>query len=482
MEYNIVKTLAIEGISGMGSFADRIEELAALEEQFAESQATMVVIYGRRRIGKTALITEFIRDKRALYFLATEESEEQNRVTFQRQVAAFTGDELLGQVSVDNWDILFDRLTQDGERLVVALDEFQYLGKANPAFPSVFQHLWDTMLSKRNVMVILCGSLISLMESQVLSYSSPLYGRRSAQICMRQIPFRFYRDFFSENIARRELVELYSVTGGVPKYIESFKGVQDVYRGIEKSVLNSSSYLYDEPNFLLSKEVSEVGTYFSILRAVAEGNRKSGEIAAALNVKQTGLSKYLKVLERLDVLERVVPVTELNPEKSKKGLYRIKDNYLRFWFRFVFPQMGLLETGRRDEALKAIRRSFVDGQVVYVYEDVCRDRLWDLGAEGALPFMPERVGAWWGARDVELDVVGLNAEEGRAVFGESKFWSKPVGVSVLRHLEEQAQKALRDASFQRYRKAPVYVIFSASGFTDDLRALADERADVLLSE
>ena len=124
---------------------------------------------------------------------------------------------------------------------------------------------------------------------------------------MKQIPFRFYRDFFSKEIGRRELVELYSVTGGVPKYIESFRGVDDVYRGIEKSVLNSSSYLYDEPNFLLSKEVSEVGTYFSILKAVAAGNRKSGEIAAALNVRQTGLSKYLKVLERLDVLERVVP-------------------------------------------------------------------------------------------------------------------------------------------------------------------------------
>lgn len=462
------------------AFVDRTEELAALEEQFADHQAAMVVIYGRRRIGKTALITEFVRDKRALYFLATEESEEQNRAAFQKQVAAFTGDELLGQVSVDNWDVLFDRLTSDGERLVVALDEFQYLGKANPAFPSVFQRIWDTMLSKRNVMVILCGSLISLMESQVLSYSSPLYGRRTAQVRMKQIPFRFYRDFFSKEIGRRELVELYSVTGGVPKYIESFRGVDDVYRGIEKSVLNSSSYLYDEPNFLLSKEVSEVGTYFSILKAVAAGNRKSGEIAAALNVRQTGLSKYLKVLERLDVLERVVPVTEENPEKSKKGLYRIKDNYLRFWFRFVFPQMGLLETGRRAEALKTIRNNFVDGQVAYVYEDVCRDRLWDAGAEGALPFMPERVGAWWGARDVGLDVVGLGAEEGRAVFGECKFWARPVGANVLRHLEEQARKALDDPSFRRFGGPPVYVLFSIGGFTDEVRSEARARKDVLL--
>ena len=466
----------------MDTFVDRVEDMATLDEQFASRQAAMVVIYGRRRVGKTALIAEFMRGKRGLYFLATEESEEQNRAAFQRQVAAFLGDDLLAQTSVDNWDILFDRLTQVDERLIIALDEFQYLGKANQAFPSVFQRIWDTMLSKRNVMVILCGSLVSLMESQVLSYSSPLYGRRTAQIRMKQIPFRFYSDFFAQGTRYRDLVERYSVTGGVPKYIESFKDELDIYRAIAKNVLSSNSYLYDEPNFLLSKEVSEVGTYFSILRAVAMGNRKGGDIAAALNVKQTSLSKYLKVLERLDVLERVVPVTELQPKKSKKGLYRIKDNYLRFWFRFVFPQMGLLETGRAEEALRVIRKNFVDAQASYVYEDVCRDRLWDLGAQGAIPFMPNRVGSWWGARDVELDVVGLNTEEGRAVFGECKFLTNPAGVSVLNHLEEQAKKALKDAAFGPYRNEPAFAIFSIGGFTDELRALACERNDVYLFE
>ena len=170
----------------MQHFVDRIEDLTTLEEQFAEPEATFVVIYGRRRVGKTALITEFLKDKRGLYFLATEESEEQNRAAFQQQVAAFTNDSLLAQVRVDNWDVLFDRLTQSEERLIIAIDEFQYLGKANPAFPSIFQRIWDTLLSHRNVMVILCGSLISLMEGQVLSYQSPLYGRRTAQIRMKQ--------------------------------------------------------------------------------------------------------------------------------------------------------------------------------------------------------------------------------------------------------------------------------------------------------
>ena len=342
------------------AFVDRIEELAALEEQFADHQAAMAVIYGRRRIGKTALITEFVRDKRALYFLATEESEEQNRAAFQKQVAAFTGDELLGQVSVDNWDVLFDRLTSDGERLVVALDEFQYLGKANPAFPSVFQRIWDTMLSKRNVMVILCGSLISLMESQVLSYNSPLYGRRTAQVRMKQIPFRFYRDFFTKEIGRRELVELYSVTGGVPKYIESFRGVDDVYRGIEKSVLNSSSYLYDEPNFLLSKEVSEVGTYFSILKAVAAGNRKSGRVFYVGN-QRANFRCYFPVFYGLHDGARVASFTACQNQYShffqKLPILRTQKTFRIFRATPLFLKSAFWCRGRRCRRNKKARWS-----------------------------------------------------------------------------------------------------------------------------
>ncbi|MEC4273681.1 ATP-binding protein [Adlercreutzia sp. R25] len=466
----------------MGTFVDRADELATLEEQFVSDEASMVIIYGRRRVGKTALITEFLKERRGLYFLATEESEEQNRFAFQKEAAAFCEDDLLAQVTVDNWDILFDRLTQGSQKTVIALDEFQYLGKANPAFPSIFQRIWDTMLSKRNVMVILCGSLISLMESQTLSYSSPLYGRRTAQIRMKQIPFRFYHEFFSQNLDRRALVERYSVTGGVPKYIESFKEPTDIYQAIANKVLNPNSYLFDEPNFLLSKEVVEAGSYFSILKAIAAGRRKGGEIASALRVKQTNLSKYLKVLERLDVLTRDVPVTELNPEKSKKGLYRITDNYLKFWFSFLFPNRGLLETGRSSEVLSIIEKSFIDQQVAFAYEDICRDRLWDASLQGLLPFKVNRVGSWWGAADVELDVVGLSTEEGRAVFGECKFWKSPVGVNVLNHLEEQASKALKTSAFGPYRDSPQYVLFSISGFTAELREVALRRGDVLLLE
>ena len=466
----------------MKKFIDRVKDMETLNQQFQMDEAALVVVYGRRRIGKTALITEFLRNKQGIYFLATEESEEQNRNAFRQQVAEFTGDELLAQVTVDNWDILFERLTSSAdaqERMVIAIDEFQYLGKANPAFPSVFQRIWDTVLSKRNVIVVLCGSLISLMYGQTLSSDSPLYGRRTAQIHMRQIPFNCYHEFFPKRMGQRELVELYGVTGGVPKYIESFLGTgatDDVFKAIEQSVLNPNSYLFEEPNFLLSKEVNEVGSYFSILRAIAAGNSKSGDISKVLGVKQTGLTRYLKALEDLDILERVVPVTETNPSKSKKGLYRIKDNFLRFWFRFVFPKKGLLETGQTKKVLGDIKKNFVSAQAAYVYEEVRRQWLWEVQA----PIPLDKVGAWWGAQDIEFDVVGLNKELGRAVFGECKFWNKPVGTSELVHLEAQVARALKEPAFKDYRNEPVYVFFSIGGYSDAMKKAAAEREDLFL--
>ena len=189
------------------------------------------------------------------------------------------------------------------------IDEFHYIGKSNPAFPSVFQRIWEEILKTRSVMVILCGSLISMMESQTLAYNSPLYGRRTAQIRLKQIPFRYYKHFFPDKDENR-LIEMYSVTGGVHKYIESFSECNDIYEAIEKNILNPMGYLYDEPHFLLQQEVTEIGSYFSVIKAIATGNSKLSSIATVLEVKSTSLTKYLKTLIDLDILEREVPITE----------------------------------------------------------------------------------------------------------------------------------------------------------------------------
>lgn len=462
----------------MKRFVDREQEMATLQREYDRDGSSLVVLYGRRRVGKTTLISEFIRDKKALFFLASEESESQNRLAFQEKTADFLNSELLKNVEVKSWDVLFRAImdTHFDSKPVIVLDEFQYLGKSNPAFPSVFQRIWEEILKDRQVMVILCGSLISMMQSQTLAYDSPLYGRRTAQIRLKQIPFAYYHEFFPEK-SRKELIEMYAVTGGVPKYIELFSQSKDIYSAIETCVLNRSGYLYDEPHFLLQQEVSEVGSYFSIIKAIAAGNTKLSAIAGVLEVKSTSLTKYLKTLMDLDILEREVPVTEDSPEKSKKGLYKIKDNYLRFWFAFVYPNMSFIESGHGRIVMDKIRKSLVRNHIAFVYEDVCRERMWEMNAEGVWPFYFSKLGRYWDSKE-EIDIAAIDPDGKNLILGECKYWQEPVGVSVLRELEAKA----KTVSWENEKRKTWFVLFSVNGFTEELRAEAETRTDLQLCE
>ena len=462
----------------MEKFIDREMEMDTLQSEYDRSGSALVILYGRRRVGKTTLISEFIKDKNALFFLASGECEAQNRLAFKDKAAEFIDSDLLRAAEVKNWDVIFKAImdTPFDKKPVIVIDEFQYIGKSNPAFPSIFQRIWEEILKDRQVMVILCGSLISMMESQTLAYSSPLYGRRTAQIRLTQIPFRYYAEFFPRK-SRRECIEMYAVTGGVPKYIELFSESKDIYTSIGRNVLNRSGYLYDEPNFLLQQEVSEVGSYFSVIRAIAAGNSKLSAIASALEVKATSLSKYLQTLIDRDILEREVPATEENPAKSKKGLYRIKDNYIRFWFAFVYPNRSFIESGNSDIVMDKIRKSLIVRHTAYVYEDVCRERMWELNAENRWPFHFSKIGRWWDAHD-EIDVAAIDPEGKNLILGECKFWQEPVGISVLRDLEEKSTRV----NWKKQERKLWYVLFSAAGFTEELKQLAKIRDDLLLCD
>ncbi len=460
----------------MNAFINRHEELSFLEKEYNREGSSLVVLYGRRRVGKTALTAEFIKSKQAIYFLATEENETQNRIAFKNIVAEQMGNELLMSASVDNWDMIFKVWlnTATSEKKLMVIDEFQYLGKANNAFPSIFQKIWDTMLKDKNVMVILCGSLISMMESQTLAYSSPLYGRRTGQIKLKQIPFRYYHEFFPDK-NEQELIEYYAVTGGVPKYIELFYDSADIYAAIENNVLSKSSFLYDEPNFLLQREVSEVGSYFSVIKTIALGNQKLSKIATTLELKQTGLTKYLKTLINLDILEREVPITEENPEKSKKGLYKIKDNFMIFWFRFIFPNINYIESRHKELAMKKIRTNLVDSHIAYVYEDICIEKMWGLNAENTWDFNFDKVGRWW-SNNTEIDIVAIDKDGNDIIFGECKYWTNKVGLDVLNQLEHKAEQV----EWKKAERKNHFILFSINGFTDELTELARVRKDLIL--
>lgn len=460
----------------MERFIDRESEMQTLNQEYERTGSSLVVLYGRRRVGKTTLISEFIRDKRALFFLASEESEAQNRAAFKGKAADFIGSSLLKDAEVKSWDTIFQAIvdTAFDSKPVIVIDEFQYIGKSNPAFPSVFQRIWEEILKGKQVMVILCGSLVSMMESQTLAYNSPLYGRRTAQIRLKQIPFRYYHEFFPGK-NRRELIEMYSVTGGVPKYIELFSECGDIYDSIRACVLNRSGYLYDEPHFLLQQEVTEIGSYFSVIKAIAAGNSKLSAISTVLEIKSTSLTKYLKTLIDLDILEREVPVTEENPERSKKGLYKIKDNYIRFWFAFVYPNMSFIESGNSGIVMNKIRKGLVSGHTAFVYEDVCRERMWTLNAEDRWPFHFSKIGRWWDGKN-EIDLAAIDPEGGNLILGECKFWQEPVGANIFRELEAKAV----NVDWQKKKRRLWYVLFSASGFTEELKAIAEERDDLFL--
>ncbi len=461
----------------MKQFIDRYDELRFLQEEYRREGSSLVVLYGRRRVGKTTLLTEFMKDKDGIYYLATQEAEAENRNAFKDMAAEYMGNALLKTAVINEWTVIFKTLVEYPQeaKLLIVIDEFQYLGKTNPAFPSVFQKIWDTVLKDKNTMVVLCGSLISMMESQTLAYGSPLYGRRTGQMKLKQIDFPYYQDFF-KNKSRKELIECYAVTGGVPKYIEQFQNDSDIYSAIQKNILDKSSFLYEEPHFLLQNEVSEIGSYFSVIKAIAAGNQKLSKISTALEVKQTGLSKYLKTLIDLNILERQVPITEEHPEKSKRGLYKIKDNFISFWFKFVYPNLNFLERDREEIVMQKIRQNFIDNHVAYVYEEVCLSTLWQMNSEGHWSFYFNRAGRWWD-NQTEIDLVAYDTKGSDIIFGECKYHEQPVDVDVFYALVKKAEAV----AWKQNQRKNWYVLFSINGFTEAMQVLAKEREDIILS-
>ncbi|MCH4890205.1 ATP-binding protein [Acidaminobacter sp. JC074] len=457
-------------------FVNRNEELQFLNEEYDKDCSSLVIIYGRRRVGKTSLIREFIKDKASIYFLATEESEKVNRNLFREEVAEYLGSDLLKSAKLDRWEPIFETLISDKGRKLVVIDEFQYIGKSDASFPSVIQKIWDNILEKENIMLILCGSLISMMVDQTLSYSSPLYGRRTGQIKLGQVDFVHFSEFFEEK-SFKKLIELYSISGGVPKYIELLDCKRDIRNLIEDIFFSKSNFLYEEPYFLLSKEVSEIGSYFSILRAIAAGNHKMARISSFLEVKQVSLTRYLKVLMDLDILYRDVPVTEKHPEKSKKGLYRFKDNYLKFWFKFIYPNKSQIEKGRYAEVLNKIMLNFVDGHVAFVYEDVARESLYKLNFIKDNAIFIDALGRWW-SKDNEIDIVALDENNKIILFGECKYWKGKVGMSVLLDL----QKRSKSVDWNIENRMEYYVLYSLNGFSEDLIAYASKSKYIVLVE
>lgn len=461
-------------------FIGRTSELATLNAEL-ERGSGFVVIYGRRRVGKTTLIKEFIKDKRAFYFLATTESEAQSMKRFAGVLSRTTKNPMLSKVTFTDWLDLFQVVADDhlDEKKVLVIDEFPYLVKTNPDFPSILQNAWDEVLKDHNVMLILCGSLISMMKKHALAYDSPLYGRRTAQI--RLMPLQFTDVYEAQNLSFEQAVEQYAITGGVPKYMEFFQTDEPLVEQIRRVVLSKNGFLYEEPDFLLNEEVQTPINYFSVLKAISDGNHKLSKIGMTMEQDTSAITPYLKTLINLGFVIKNVPITEKNPERSRKSLYYVSDNFIRFWFRYVYPFKGELELDNQQIVLDETGKDFKQKFVAFAYESICRNIFAELCRKGQIDFSPSRIGSYWrndNEGNTEIDVAAIDNQHKRLFLGECKYHAKPVDVAVYSALQEKGQSKELAAAFKGYEV--VYGLFSKSGFTDRLVEMAAENPNLIL--
>ena len=453
-------------------FVNRVTELSLLDKYHASTQAELFVLYGRRRVGKTELLTHFCEGKRAVFFVADQVSEPVLRANLSAVInAALFGPGQVGAVYA-TWDDLFTTLARQSqsERLVVVLDEFPYMVAAHPPLASILQRFWDQTFKNTQIMLILCGSYIGMMEETVLGYQAPLYGRRTAQYLLEPLEF-FDAQLFFEKFKPDDRLRTYAVYGGTPAYLHTLRPGQTLETNILNGVLERGAFLYDEIRFLLQQEQREPRNYYAILQAIAAGNTRPNEIKQAAGLES--ITAYLETLQQLQLVERCVPVTESQPQKSRRGIYRLRDNFLRFWFRFVLPNWSQLERGAAPVVWENSIAPELDHFSAPVFEQVCQQYFWRQGLAGRLPFIPEKVGSWWHANQ-EIDLVLLGAGNGMLV--ECKWASRLVGVDIFQELEQKGAAVLPEMD----QKKITYALCSRSGFTRQLAALVGERGDIHL--
>lgn len=387
------------------NFIGRNKELGSLSERFESNKAEFLIIYGRRRIGKTELVKKFIFTcGSGIILIGREESKKLQLDRYSRILAEYFDDDLLKKQGFTDWDAFFEYIYQQAKekRFILALDEFPYLVKDEKALPSILQDYWDNKLKDSGIYLIISGSSISMME-KLISYRAPLYGRRTGQIKLAPLPFKDVAKYVGDV---KSAVEMYSVFGGTPAYITQTDTSQDIYWNIDRHILRFDSFIYGDIKFILLEELDEPRYYFSVLESIASGSTTLGKIINYTGLNRSLVGKYLSVLIDLGIIKREIPITE--PPKSKKGLYSIKDNAFAFWFRFIYPGEDMIELGRGEVLLHSIKQE-LNTFFGRKFEDIAREFMWDLNIIDGVPFTFSKLGSWW-YKEREIDIVALDGE------------------------------------------------------------------------
>lgn len=451
-------------------FVGRHQELEQLNQAYQENDFQFTVIYGRRRIGKTSLINEFLKDKKSIYYVALEENAEDNLKRFSDAISIFKNTDQGGKEKFANFEECFKEITHlaQKQRVILVIDEFPYLAKAYPTISSMLQSYIDHEFKETNLFLILCGSSMSFMERQVLGYQSPLYGRRT--LALKLEPFKLSEAHeMLPKLSKEDAFIINTVCGGVPQYLSYMSDSMSVADNIKKNFLSKSGRLFDEPNNLLQQELRDPTNYNSIINAIASGASKHSKIAQSAHLQTGPLTTYLNNLIDLGIVEKKLPVTEQKKSKSKNIVYRICDGIFRFWYTFVGKQTDLIERGLTDLAWVKVQKGLSDFMGPE-FEKYSQDFMWSQDMNEKIvpnPFI--HLGNWWGTdkrthQQVELDIVGFSDDERDGYFGECKWKNEPISRSVL-------EKLITNSEIFKY-PLKHYYLFSKSGFTDSCQELA----------
>lgn len=453
-------------------FIGREKELKALKNLYISDRFEFTVIYGRRRVGKTALINQFINDKKSIYFMGVESNAKQNLENFSKSIIEYSSG-----IETDTTFISFQAALEyvfklaENERLILVIDEYPYVARSSKSLASTLQMLIDKYKESSKLMLILCGSSMSYMEDNVLAYKAPLYGRRTAQ--MKIQPFNFEETcHYFKKLSDEDKALIYGIVGGTPQYLLQMNDKLSIEENIKNTYLNPVSFLFEEPINLLKQEVREPAIYMAIITAIATGASRMSEISTKVGEDTNVCSSYIKNLMNLGIVQKETPYGEKN---SRKSIYYIEDNMFRFWYRFVPDNNSVIVRGGVELAYKRIE-PHLSNYMGKVFEDICRQYLWKLLLTGKCPVEFKSLGRWWGNDPIEksqteIDIMG-EQDKNTALFGECKWTNEKVDLGVL----ETLIKRSRLFSYMNVH----YYLFSKSGFTKSCIDRANEMENVTL--
>lgn len=466
-------------------FIAREAELGFLSECYRKDKSQLIVLYGRRRVGKTETLHEFCKDKPHVFFTCTQSTDQ---IQLERFSAALLRENVPAKQYLNvfpDWERAFSSVADlpfGNRKKLIVIDEFPYMCSGNKSIPSVLQTLWDSELKDSNVMIILCGSSMSFMEKEILSKKNPLYGRATGIYKMEEMSFFDAVKFFPD-YSDRDKVIAYSILGGIPHYLSQWDPELSVKENIIRNILKKGCVLYSEVDFLLHEELRETAIYSAIIGAVALGSTRLNDISQKSLVNDNSkTSVYLKNLVELGIIKRELSVDAKVKEQANqsRGVYRLSDNFFRFWYTYGFANISLLEDGDAEGVYEYSIEPTLQNFASYAFEDVCTQFVRQKQKERQLPFRFAKIGRWWGrttirdaasqdgrrAAETEIDILAISSDAKYYLVGECKFKNTPLGYSDYLDLTAKLEKQKENADFY-------YALFSASGFDEKLLSGTD---------